>query len=141
VEPAVLETVRADLVEEPDPPPLVVEVEEDAALGAPDHREGGAQLVAAVAAQRAEHVAGEALGVEADEDGFGPVERASCVRDDLARRPRVLLERMTDDVARTLLEKFAQITEVQVRVEKPKPDGLEALAEAVELTIAREPRS
>ena len=68
-------------------------------------------------------------------------EVASCVRDEVARRPRVLLERMTADVARTLLEKFAQITEVQVRVEKPKPDGLEALAEAVELTIAREPRS
>ena len=68
-------------------------------------------------------------------------EVASCVRDEVASRPRVLLERMTADVARTLLEKFAQITEVQVRVEKPKPDGLEALAEAVELTIAREPRS
>ena len=68
-------------------------------------------------------------------------EVASCVRDEVARRPRVLLERMTADVARTLLEKFAQITEVQVRVEKPKPDGLEALAEAVELTIVREPRS
>ena len=68
-------------------------------------------------------------------------EVASCVRDEVARRPRVLLERMTADVAHALLEKFAQITEVQVRVEKPKPDGLEALAEAVELTIAREPRS
>ena len=68
-------------------------------------------------------------------------EVASCVRDEVARRPRVLLERMAADVARTLLEKFAQITEVQVKVEKPKPDGLEALAEAVELTIAREPRS
>ena len=68
-------------------------------------------------------------------------EVASCVRDEVASRPRVLLERMTADVARALLEKFAQITEVQVRVEKPKPDGLEALAEAVELTIARQPRS
>ena len=47
----------------------------------------------------------------------------------------------TADVARALLEKFAQITEVRVKVEKPKPDGLEALAEAVELTIARGPRS
>src|SRR5207248_10639980 len=78
-----LEAVRADLVEEPDPPPLVVEIEEDAALGAPDHREGGAQLVAAVAAQRAEHVPGEALGVEADENRFGPVELAPRERDDL----------------------------------------------------------
>ena len=68
-------------------------------------------------------------------------EVASCVRDEVARRPRVLLERMTADVARTLLEKFAQIAEVQVRVEKPKPDGLDAEAEAVELTIVREQRS
>ena len=68
-------------------------------------------------------------------------EVASCVRDEIARRPRVLLERMTADVARTLLEKFAHITEVRVKIEKPKPDGLDAAAEAVELTIAREPRS
>ena len=68
-------------------------------------------------------------------------EVASCVRDEVARHPRVLLDRMTADVARTLLEKFAQVTEVQVKVEKPKPDGLDAAAEAVELTIAREPRS
>src|SRR5207249_7648229 len=83
VEPAVLEAVRADLVEEPDPPPLVIEIEEDAALGAADHREGGAQLVAAVTAERAEHVPGEALGVEADENGLGSVEVAPRERDDL----------------------------------------------------------
>ena len=68
-------------------------------------------------------------------------EVASCVRDEIARRARVLLERMTADVARALLERFAQITEVRVKVEKPRPDGLAAEAEAVELTIAREPRS
>jgi dihydroneopterin aldolase len=68
-------------------------------------------------------------------------EVASCVRDEVARRPRVLLERMTSDVARALLERFDRVTEVRVKVEKPEPAGLDAAAEAVELTIARAPRS
>ena len=68
-------------------------------------------------------------------------EGASCVREEVARRPRVLLERLTADVARALLERFDQITEVRVKVEKLEPEGLDAAAEAVELTIARAPRS
>ena len=62
---------------------------------------------------------------------------ALCVRDEVARRPRVLLERLTADVARALLERFERITEVRARVEKPEPDGLAAAAEAVELTLRR----
>ena len=62
---------------------------------------------------------------------------AACVRDEVARRPRALLERMTADVANALLERFAKVTEVTVRIEKPEPEGLEATAEAVELTLAR----
>lgn len=62
---------------------------------------------------------------------------ASIVRDEVARRPRVLLERMTADVAHVLLEQFDQVTEVRVKVEKPEPRGLDAAAEAVELTILR----
>jgi len=64
-------------------------------------------------------------------------EAAACVRDEVARRPRVLVERITADVARALLDRFAEVTEVRVKVEKPEPDGLDATAEAVELTIAR----
>ena len=67
-------------------------------------------------------------------------EVAACVREEVARRPRVLLERVTADVARALLERFERVTEVRVKVEKPEPEGLDAAAEAVELTIAR-PRS
>ena len=62
---------------------------------------------------------------------------ASLVRDEVARRPRVLLERMTADVAQALLERFDQVTAVRVKVEKPEPRGLDAAAEAVELTISR----
>ena len=66
---------------------------------------------------------------------------AACVRDEVGRRPRVLLERLTADVARALLERFERVTEVRVKIEKPEPDGLDAAAEAVELTIARAKRS
>lgn len=65
-------------------------------------------------------------------------EVAMCVREEIARRPRVLVERMTADVARALLARFDRITEVQVKVEKPEPEGLEAAAEAVELTLLRQ---
>src|SRR5438270_5685543 len=43
-------------------------------------------------------------------------EVASCIRDEVARRPRALLERMTADVARALLERFERVTEVRVKV-------------------------
>ena len=68
-------------------------------------------------------------------------EVAACVREEVARRPRVLLERMTSDVARVLLERFDRVTEVRVKVEKPDPEGLGAAAEAVEITLARGRRS
>ena len=62
---------------------------------------------------------------------------ASCVRDEVARRPRVLLERMAADVARAVIERFARVADVRVKIEKPQPDGLDAAAEAIELTISR----
>ena len=64
-------------------------------------------------------------------------EVASVVRDEVAGRSRVLVERMTADIARALLQRFDRVTEVRVRVEKPEPAGLDAAAEAVELTITR----
>ena len=66
---------------------------------------------------------------------------AACVREEVARRPRVLVERITADVARALLARFERVSEVTLRVEKPEPAGLDAAAEAVELTLARSPRS
>src|SRR5205823_11599623 len=68
-------------------------------------------------------------------------EVALCVREEVARRPRVLVERITADVARALLARFERVSEVTVKVEKPEPAGLDAAAEAVELTLARTPRS
>src|SRR5438094_8129197 len=66
---------------------------------------------------------------------------AACVRGEIARRPRALVERITADVARALLARFERVSEVTVKVEKPEPAGLDAAAEAVALTIARSRRS
>ena len=68
-------------------------------------------------------------------------EVAVCVREEVARRPRVLVERIAADVARALLERFEPVAAVQVKVEKPEPAGLDAAAEAVEITMVRAPRS
>jgi len=68
-------------------------------------------------------------------------EVAACVREEVARRPRVLVERIAADVARALLERFEPVAAVQVKVEKPEPAGLDAAAEAVEITMVRAPRS
>lgn len=64
-------------------------------------------------------------------------EVASCVRQEVARRPRTLLERVAADVAEAVLERFERVSEVAVKVEKPEPEGLEAAAEAVELTMTQ----
>ena len=67
-----LELVRPDLVAEADAAPLVApQVDEDAATLLFDQVERGVQLRAAVAAKRAEHVAGQALRVHADQDVLG----------------------------------------------------------------------
>ena len=62
---------------------------------------------------------------------------AKVVREAVAERPRALVERITFDVARTVLARFPGVSETRVRVLKPEPDGLEAGAEAVELVLRR----
>lgn len=62
---------------------------------------------------------------------------ASTVRAAVADRPRTLVERITADVARALLERFAEVRSVRVRVLKPRPAGLDADGEAVEIALAR----
>ena len=62
---------------------------------------------------------------------------AATVRASVAERPRALVERITADVARALLDAFPEAHDVRVRVAKPHPAGLDADAEAVELTLTR----
>ncbi len=68
---AVLELVGAELGHEADAAAFLVLVEQDARSLARDEPEGEVELVVAVAAQGVEDVAGEALGVDADERSFG----------------------------------------------------------------------
>jgi 7,8-dihydroneopterin aldolase/epimerase/oxygenase len=62
---------------------------------------------------------------------------ANIVREAVAERPRALVERITFDVARSVLARFPAVSEARVRVLKPHPDGLGADAEAVELVLRR----
>lgn len=62
---------------------------------------------------------------------------AATVRSALAERPRALVERITHDVARALLDAFPAVSEARVRVTKPRPEGLDADGEAVELVLRR----
>ena len=78
----VLQRVRAQLVRRARCRAPPAHVEEHAASLGRDLRQRRVELLAAVAAQRAEDVAGEALGVDAHEDGLGPstspMTRATC---------------------------------------------------------------
>ena len=62
---------------------------------------------------------------------------ATVVRAAVAEKPRTLVERITFDVARSVLARFPAVSEARVRVLKPHPDGLDADAEAVELVLRR----
>jgi hypothetical protein len=63
IQPAVLKGVGAELVGETDPAPLLGQVEQHAGTLIGHPADGAAKLVAAVAAERAQEVASEALGV------------------------------------------------------------------------------
>ena len=64
---------------------------------------------------------------------------ADTVRNEMARQPRALVERMAADVAQALLARFPEAQEVRARVEKQEPEGLGAAAEAVEISLMRRP--
>ena len=80
----VLQPVGADLVLEPDAAALLAHVEQHAAALGLDHLQRGLELLAAVAAQRAEGVAGQALAVDAHQHGL--------VRADLALHQRHVVD-------------------------------------------------
>src|SRR5207249_10600831 len=62
----ILERVGADLVDQPDAPPLLPEVEQEPLLHRRQRNQRRLQLVAAIAAEGSHHVAGEALRMETD---------------------------------------------------------------------------
>src|SRR6185437_13958662 len=63
----VLQLVGLELVQQTDAAPFLIEIYDDTAPFRLDHRHRSVQLPAAIAAQRVEHVPGEALGVHSDE--------------------------------------------------------------------------
>src|ERR671937_806024 len=81
VEPVLLQLVRAQLVQQSDPAALLRHVQKNTTLLGRDLRQRLLELLAAVAAQRVEHVAGEALGMDAHEHVLG------CGEDDPAVKP------------------------------------------------------
>ena len=65
-----LQVIGADLVREADASALLPEVEHGPAARRTTSREGGVELLLAVALERAEDLAGDALGVDSDRHGF-----------------------------------------------------------------------
>jgi 7,8-dihydroneopterin aldolase/epimerase/oxygenase len=62
---------------------------------------------------------------------------AAAVRDVIGGPSRVLLETVVVEVAQHLLQRFAALQQVQVRVSVANPAGLGAAEEAIDLTLAR----
>jgi dihydroneopterin aldolase len=67
---------------------------------------------------------------------------AATAREVVGGPSRTLLERVSADVARAILDRFRAAREVRIRVAKPEPLGLGAAAEAATITLirARRPR-
>ena len=87
--PRVLQLICLELVQETDPPALLIEVHHDAAPLRGDHPHGGLQLPATVAPPRAEHVAGETLGVHPHQH-LGPVPHVPVHQRDVLRRVHIV---------------------------------------------------
>ena len=81
VEAVRLQVIRAELVQEADSAAFLTHVQDDALPLGLDAGEGHLQLFAAVAQQRVEHVTGQALGVNADEDVLGAIDVSLHQRD------------------------------------------------------------
>ena len=81
VQPVLLELVGLELVQEPDSATFLGHVQEDAGALRLDARQRELELLAAVAAERVEDVAGQALRVHADEHVLGALDVALDQRD------------------------------------------------------------
>ena len=89
----ILQSVGPYLVAEPDAAPLLAEVDQHSLLGGGDPLEGVLELLPAVTAERAEHFAGQALGVDAGQDRLAAGDLAAD------QRQRLVLTDVVDDDA------------------------------------------
>jgi dihydroneopterin aldolase len=62
---------------------------------------------------------------------------AATVRDVVGGPARVLLETVVVEIAQLLLQRFAALQAVHVRISVPHPAGLDAAEEAIDLTLTR----
>ena len=69
----ILKAIGFDFVEEADAAPFLIEVQQHATSLVLDHLHGVMQLVAAVAAQRAQHIGGQATGMHPHQNGISPL--------------------------------------------------------------------
>jgi dihydroneopterin aldolase len=65
---------------------------------------------------------------------------AATAREIVGGPSRTLLERVSADVARAILDRFDGAREVRIRVVKPEPEGLGAAAEAATISLTRAPQ-
>jgi dihydroneopterin aldolase len=61
---------------------------------------------------------------------------AQTVRESLAE-PRLLLETAAVHAARAVIQRYPRVNDVDLRVGKPEPAGLDAAEEAVRVRLAR----
>ena len=76
VETSILQPIGPQLVDEPDAPSFLREIEQHAAAGPGDGSDPAAQLVAAVAAQAGEQVAGKTFRMQPHQNRRGRIGRA-----------------------------------------------------------------
>ena len=62
---------------------------------------------------------------------------AATVREVVSGPARLLLETLAVQIARLILDRYPRALQVQLRLAKPEPPGLDAAQEAVELTLDR----
>ena len=98
VDALVLERVGADLVHQPDAPPLLVEIEQHAAALLDDLLHGRVQLPAAVAPRGMKQVAGQTRGVHAGEHVL-PVANLSADEGDVRLSGKGVLEHTDVELA------------------------------------------
>ena len=83
------------------------------------------------------------LTAVAESDAYADVvdlaDLAAFVRESVGSQPRLLLETIAVHAARGVLQRYAEVSEVTVRVTKPEPAGLDAAAETVEIKLLRHP--
>jgi|SRR5579859_4612421 len=83
------------------------------------------------------------LAAVMDSDAYADVvdlaDLAAAVRQAVAAQPRRLLETIAVHTARGVLARYAAVHEVQLRIIKPEPTGLDAADESVEVRLAQLP--